>query len=49
MSVDLTTLAAPKAPSKSGGGFIAVIILVIVGFCVYKFFSYRNSKVKNND
>ena len=47
MSVDLTALAAPKVPSNgSSTGFITFIILVIAGFALYQYFSYRNKKEK---
>jgi len=50
MAVDLTTLAAPATPGKSGGssGVFITIILVVAGFLIYKYFSYRNNKEENN-
>jgi hypothetical protein len=51
MAVDLTTLTPPAAPGKTGGssGFLITIVLVVVGFLIYKFFSYSNDKAKEEN
>ena len=40
---NLTTLSTPIVPGKAGSSsFFAVLILIVIGFVLYKFFSLRN-------